>query len=344
MDLTEDDVIRAVTRFRLARVIAAAATLDLASALVSGPAAASDVAIRVGADVHATLLLLRALASEGVFIEEPAGTFGLNEAARVLLPASAGGSREYILGWYGHDAIYRAMGGLAEGTRQGRPAFDVVHGTGFFEWLADHPDELSTYMTAVGGEDPKEFDTLMNVIDLSDAEVVADIGGGGGGFLLCALQRWPHLRGILMDLPAVIDRVGPRLTDGPHGERITCVPVDCVRTVPVGADVYVMTTVLRYFDDQRAAAVLGNVRAALAPTRGRRRLILSEMPVPEGPARAPQAMASLNEFALSGGQDRTRAELTDLLVSAGFESITYSLWKEPYWITEAHPRRHEAGS
>src|SRR5207302_8322548 len=48
------------------------------------------------------LLLLRALASEGVIDEPEPDRFALGEGGSALLPAAAGGFRELILGWAAH--------------------------------------------------------------------------------------------------------------------------------------------------------------------------------------------------------------------------------------------------
>ena len=242
--------------------------------------------------------------------------------------------RELIVGWAGHPAVYRGMERLADGVRDGRPSFELVHGTGFFDWLGTHDDEQRSYQTAVGGEDLAEFVPMLDVVDLSTASVVADVGGGGGGLLCAAVERWPHLQGILVELPPVAAVTEQRLHTAGYDGRIRCVPANCLESVPAGADVYVMTTVLRYFDDTDAAVVLGNVRDALTVATSPRRIVLSEMPVDEGAATSPGAMKSLVEFALSGGHDRTRTELELLLKAAGFTDVRHRPWSGPYVVTE----------
>ena len=330
MPLSAEDVVSLSVAYRTSRAIAAAAQLRVPAALLDGPRNVADIATDVGADPRGLRLLLRALASEGVFAEPEPDVFALDDAARALLPADQGGYAELLDGWWGHPAVYRGLERLADGVRTGHPAFELNHGMPFFDWLQSHDDELASYLHAVGGEQPEEFAGMLDVVDLSTAKVLADVGGGGGGLVRAAMQRWPHLRGMLVDLPAVIERVGPAL----RADGVTCIAADAVHEVPSGADVYVMTTVLRYFDDDRAARVLANVHAALSAGGGGR-LVLSEMPVDEGVAAAPAAMKSLVEFALSGGEDRSSSGLGRLLEKAGFHDVTHRHWDGPYWITEA---------
>lgn len=334
--LTPEDVLLLAGGHRMARAVVAAADIDVASALTEGMRDVTALAAELQCDARGLRLLMRALASEGVFEQvEGSDSFAMNEAARALLPAERGGMREIIVGWGGHPAIYRGMERLADGVRRGQPAFDLVHGTGFFDWLGAHDDEMRSYQTAVGGEDPEEFVPMLDVVDLSAASVVADIGGGSGGLLRAAVDRWPHLRGMLIELPPIAAATERRLKEAGYDDRIDCVPANCVEQVPAGADVYVMTTVLRYFDDADAAVVLDNVRTALASASGQRRIVVSEMPIDEGAAQSPGAMKSLVEYALSGGQDRTRAELQRLLTEAGFVRVQFRPWWGPHVAAEA---------
>ena len=48
-------------------------------------------------------------------------------------------------------------------------------------------------------------------VDFSEAGSVIDVGGGSGTLLLGLMERWPHLRGTLLELPDVIVHAGPIL-------------------------------------------------------------------------------------------------------------------------------------
>lgn len=332
---TDTDVVGAAIAYRLSRAIAAAADLDLASALRDGPVAIEDLAGSLQADVRGLRLLVRALVSEGVFSMPQPDVAALNDAARALLPRADGGQREVFLGWYTHPALYLGLAELAEGIRSGRPAFEVGQGVGFFDWLRARPTESQRYQAAVGGEDPDEFSGMLDLFDLSAHRVIADIGGGGGGLLRAAVKRWPHLRGMLIELPDVAEATAHKLRRAGCADQIQCYAADCVDTVPAGADVYVMTTVLRYFPDDQARLVLSNVHDALAQVPPPRTLLLSEMPADDGAPQSPAAIKSLLEYALTGGEDRSNDELRRLLERTGFTGVQHQHWEGPYWITSA---------
>ena len=330
-----EDVLVAAAGFRLAAAIRAAAALHVGEALADGGATAAEVAARTGADAASTAVLLRALASEGVIAEHEAGTFALGTGGAALLPASRGGFRELIVGWATHPAVYRGLEKLDAGIAAGRPAFEVVHDAGFFAWLAAHPDEEDLYQRAVGGHEPEEFDDVMDDVDFGVYGTVADIGGGGAGFLEAIVRRWPHVRGILVDLPTVAATASARLIAAGLSESISTLAADC-RVDPLpAADCYGFSTVLRYFPDDVALRVLENVAAAAAVGAD---VLLVEMPQPDGVAVAPGAMKSLVEHALSGGRDRTVAELDALLDAAGFDTYDRHVVMDPYWVVRARRR------
>lgn len=330
--LSSDDVLDLVAGFRIARAITAAAELGLAEQLTDGPLAGKDIAERAQTDPMATTLLLRALASRQILNEPEPDVFALNEAGVVLLPQRLGGAKEMVLGWVGSPLTWASLGELAQSVRTGRPGSELAFGRGFFAELCADPQSLDHYQASVGGEDAEEFASLLDIIDLSDATHIADLGGGGGGLVRGAVTKWPHLRGTVIDLPQVVQRTKRLVAADGVQDRISVVAADIAIEIPPGPDCYVMTTVLRYFNDSSASDILSRTRSAL-PTGGR--LILVEMPLPPGTAAAPSALKSLIEYALSGGRDRTLDEITNLLTSAGFVSVHAREWQDPYWVIEA---------
>lgn len=326
-----DEVLDLAAGFRIAQAINAAVELGLAEHLVDGPLPATQVAERAGTNPRGTALLLRALASREILSEPEPDVFALNEAGGALLPQRLGGSKEVILGWIGSPLLYTSLGELAQSVRTGQPASELAFGRGFFAELCADPQSLDRYQASVGGEEIDEFTPLFDLIDLAEVTHIADLGGGGGGLVRGAVKKWPHLRGTVIDLPAVIERTKAIVAADGLQDKVTVEAVDITSTIPTGPDCFVMTTVLRYFDDSRASDILRRIHEALPP---KGRLILVEMPLPPGMAAYPSALKSLVEYALSGGRDRTLDELTNLLGTAGFGSARTHEWEDPYWIIE----------
>ena len=96
--------------------------------------------------------------------------------------------------------------------------------------------------------------------------MVADIGGGQGTLLKTILEHHAHVRGVLFDLPPVVDRAHPELRNGDARRTREIIGGDCRVAIPVAADVYVLKNVLEW-DDESSIATLRNVARARGRVR-----------------------------------------------------------------------------
>jgi hypothetical protein len=90
---------------------------------------------------------------------------------------------------------------------------------------------------------------------------------------------------------------------------------DFFESVPSGADVYLLKSVLHDWDDARDEAILSVCRRAMAPES---RLLVVEMLLGDGPAAAPDAvMTDLIMLAMGSGRERSLDQYRTLLDRAG---------------------------
>ncbi len=75
----------------------------------------------------------------------------------------------------------------------------------------------------------------------------------------------PHLRGVVYDLPWVVDGAAPVLDEAGVGDRASTVGGDFFASVPPGGDVHLLANIIHDWDDERAVRILTNCRAALEP-------------------------------------------------------------------------------
>jgi hypothetical protein len=118
------------------------------------------------------------------------------------------------------------------------------------------------------------------------------------------LDRHPHLRGVLFDLPAVVARA-------PSHDRLSIVGGDAFATIPEGCDVYLFVNVLHDWDDADAVRLLHNV------PRGTRAIVV-EAERRSRPRDGIAARTDLLMLALApGGRERTQPEFERLAARAG---------------------------
>ncbi|MEP6977422.1 MAG: methyltransferase [Thermoleophilia bacterium] len=282
------------------RALAIVADLSVADALAGGPRPVEELAREVGADAGTLHRLLRALASDGVFAEDEPGVFRNTEASDVLRQ-SGWDDFAHLFGGAWLQAIERL-------DATGEPTFPRVFDTDFWSWLADHPEERAAFDRAMEQGKERRIERLAGLEWRGD-ETVVDIGGGNGANLVALLGRHPGLSGIVFDLPETVR------DEEAFGDRLSFVEGDFFESVPPG-DVYVLSTILHDWDDERAAAVLHTIRAAAPPGA---RLVLIESVIQPGNEPDGSKWLDLLMLALFGGRERDEAQWRELLEGADFE-------------------------
>lgn len=286
------------------RALALVADLGVADALAAGPRAVEDLAREVGADPDTLHRVLRALASDGVFAEEEHGVFRNTDVSDVLRRGDGWGDFAHLFGGVWH----RTVGELDAMSPE--PPFPRTFGTDFWSWLADNPDERAAFDRAMVQGSERRVERLA-ALDWRGDELVVDVGGGNGSLLVELLRRHQGLRGIVFDLPET------NRDEAALGDRIEFVSGDFFERVPLG-DVYVLSTILHDWDDERATAILKTIRTA-APA-GARLLVIDSVISPGNEPHGAKWL-DLLMLALLGGRERDGAQWTALLADAGFEPV-----------------------
>jgi hypothetical protein len=292
--------------------IRAVCALGVADHLVDGPLPVTDLAKRCDADPAALLRVLRALAGQGIFTESEPGVFALTPLAQPLRtdhPISLRDAYPFLVGDLHAWALFDYS------VRTGRSSFEHVHGTGYWDYMADHPEDSKRFDGSQAAGTRLELRTLMSVYDSWMALTsVVDVGGGNGTFLAGLLSRFRHLHGTLFDLPHVVANAPAVMAEAGVSDRCTIVGGSVFDEVPPGADAYLMKRFLWSWTDDRAHKVVSRVRAAM---RQDSRLLLHEPVVYPGDSAEVGKLYDLILLAMGGGSARSEEELRVLLGGAG---------------------------
>ncbi|MFI1016244.1 methyltransferase [Streptomyces sp. NPDC020965] len=297
-----------------AAAVRAAARLKVADALGDVPASAEKLAVAVSTEPQPLRRLLRALSCYGVFEERPDGTFGHTEMSRLLREDDPGSLRAIAL-WCTEPWTWAAWPQLDDAVRTGDNVFQELYGKGFFEYLhQDAPDSARVFNQAMTTSSKQSALDVAELLDLTGVASVADIGGGQGHVLASLLEKHPTVRGTLLDLPDVVAKADPRLRDGGElADRVTIVPGDCRRAIPVDADLYIIKNILEW-DDESTRATLGHVVAAARPGA---RVVVIENLVDDTPSMKFTTAMDLLLLLNVGGAKHTRQSMVDRLTRAG---------------------------
>lgn len=296
----------------VAMALSVAAKLRVADALAAGPRSVADLAAETGTHAPSLHRLLRALASVGVFAEEN-GRFNQTPLSEVLR-SDVPGSMRAVADYCGADWSWRSWGHMLECVRTGRTAFDEVFGEQAFEYLAKHPAESAVFNEGMTGFSMQESPVVADAYDFSPFDTIVDVGGGHGHLLCTILARYAKPRGIVFDSPHVVGGATLRIAEASLSDRCRAEGGDFFKAVPAG-DAYVMKHIVHDWDDDKAATILRNCRAAARPGA---KLVLVEMVIPPGNGPSPGKLLDLEMMVVASGKERTEAEYAELLAGCGW--------------------------
>ena len=135
------------------------------------------------------------------------------------------------------------------------------------------PDQQRIFSEGVAAITAGPAHAMAEKYDFARHRKVLDLGGGVGEFLVPILDRYPHLKGTLFELPPVAEVAKDALATSPVGSRIEIVAGDLFEDpLPEGHDALILAHVVHYFDHERNLQLLRRIREGVSP--GARLLIV----------------------------------------------------------------------
>ncbi|MCC6215680.1 MAG: helix-turn-helix domain-containing protein [Polyangiaceae bacterium] len=296
-----------------ADALGALVRLGIADALGAGPMEVDALARRLGLHAGATYRLLRALAREGLLVEQ-GRAFGLSPLTEPLRRDHPHSMANMILELScARNAHLWAR--LSEAVQSGDGVWETFSDGNLWTWLDAHPDEHAAFHGAMRELTREGAPSFARAYDFGRHRTVADLGGGTGHLLGAILAVHPNLRGVLVDAAQVVAGAGPVLAGFGVADRCEVVAGDILDgEIPAGLDVYVAKNIAHGVSDALLAAPMRRWRQAMRPDSV---LVLIDVVVPpDGPYLGFLDLQML--LASQGGRERTEAEFATLLSANGF--------------------------
>jgi O-methyltransferase domain/Dimerisation domain len=300
--------------YQVAQALAVASKLGLPQLLEGGAKDASELARSTGTHAPSLYRLLRALASVGVFTETGPAQFSLTPLGGNLGAGPPGPPPAYAA-LLTERSIWQPWSELLYSVTTGKPAFDRVFGTDFWQYHATHPEAGATFNAALASTAVGRPAALLANYDFSKIRTFVDVGGGHGVMLAGILQAHAAMHGVLVEQPHVLAKAKDVMKSSGVAERCTFLERDIFASIPVGGDAYLLSLVLHTMDDERAKVVLRNCHKAMSRSA---KLLLFETIVPPGNDPDPSKFLDLRMLVLSGGRERTNSEFEALCAAASF--------------------------
>jgi hypothetical protein len=293
------------------------AVLGLADHLAAGPRTTDELARESGAHAPSLARLLQSLCALGLCVRDDKGWVRLTPLGELLLSDIPDSWKPYVL-MVTAPWIQRAWEELPDAVRTGEPMFARVHGVGYWDYLAAHPEDGALFDAAMTWGAPERAEALLTACDLSSIGTIVDVGGGQGRLLAAVLAAVPGLRGVLLDRPDVVAGAEQVLRTAGVADRCTVVGSDFFTSVAPGGDAYVLAQIVHDWPEEEALMILRACHQAMAP--GARLWVIEQVIQPDNVS-TEITLVDLNMLVLFGAQERTVDEYQKLLEMAGFREI-----------------------
>ncbi len=293
-----------------AQALGAVAELGVADLLRDGAKSLDELALATGSNAAALGRILRLLVQAGIFTEDPVNTFTCTALGEQLRSDAVESLRDYTR-ITNNPMILQVLTQLLPSLKSGNSPFPDLFGAGFYDSLPNNPEQAAVFHGAMREISEQDAVAIRKAYDFTSCQTLVDLGGGQGLLLAVLLDAYPDMKGILLDLPEVVEHPEERLQAHMHSGRCQVIAGDLLQAVPPGGDVYMLKRVLTHFPDDAVRTVLTNVRNATAPDS---HLLIAD----PNPASLYGASFDVLMFLLMDGGLRTHQQLGQLLTDSGF--------------------------
>ena len=159
-------------------------------------------------------------------------------------------------------------------------------------------------------------------VDLSRRKKLLDLGGGSGAYSINAVQTYPNLKAVVLDLPPVVVVTREYLAANGVADRVSTLAGDFITAdFPRDVDAVVMASNLPLYDEEVIQRVVQKAHDALLP--GGEMHLVGEMVYDDRSGPLDAAMWGMNEaLSGSGGKAHTIAQCRGYFERAGFTGVS----------------------
>lgn len=317
---------------RVGTIVSVIAKLGIPDHLETGAKSAAELAGFVDAHADSLYRLLRAAASVGITAEGADGKFSQTPMSEVLRSKASPSLRAFAM--MGNiEVMARTWDNLEYSVRTGKPAVEDVFGKPVFEYFQEHREDAAIFNEAMTAISTIDSAPVAEAYSFEGIHSLMDVAGGHGLLLATILQRNPHLKGTLYELPSVLEGAasGPL---APVMDRCALVPGDIFTSIPAGQDAYIMKHIIHDWPDDVCIKILQYCRKGVNPGG---KLLVADSVIQPGNDPSFGKILDIEMLLLPGGRERTEQQFRELFSAAGWRLSRVIHTPSPVSIVEGVP-------
>jgi SAM-dependent methyltransferase len=310
-EVSPEPIMQIAAGFMAAKHLFAASELGVFETLADSPATLDALAARTGLTRRAARISADAMVALGLLERDGEHYRNGPAAAHYLTGRHPGDLRPLLRFW---DRIsYPTWESLATALVSGPPqeVFDL------------DDDQQAIVSAGIEAATTAPAHALIDVVDFSTRRRLLDVGGGTGSWSIATLRRHPHLRGAVVELPAVAELARTRIAEAGLADRLAVVAADAFADdLPGDHDAILVANLVHYRSPADNTTLLRRIRAA-APAGAR--LLLADMWTDRMHTRPVRAALLAGEYAvhMRDGDVYSVAEVRNWLPAAGWRFVEH---------------------
>ncbi|KAL0736823.1 hypothetical protein Bca4012_013033 [Brassica carinata] len=228
------------------------------------------------------------------------------------------------------EVYFKTWMHLKDVILEGKDAFTSAHGKSFFEYTCSNEQFGEMFNGAISEASRLTMKKVLEVYrGFEHVNTLVDVGGGNGTAISLVISKYPHIKGINLDLACVI-------ADAPLYPGVEHDSGDMFVEIPKG-DAMFLKWILHCWNDEDCVKILKNCRRSLSETG---KVIIVDVLKPTQPNI--NDLYSNNAFAkdmvmctfLSGGRERSLPEFQTLAFDSGFRRFQIACCEHSYYVIE----------
>lgn len=316
--------------FWLAKSINVACELNIAEIIGTKTLSVEEIAKQSNSDPNNLYRLLRALAGEGIFKEIKPKHFNNTDLSNALIEGP--GNMKHMILHQMNKQNWELVNSMKHSVQTGKSSALEVLGSYAFDHLEKYPEKNELYNKAMSDSSRMLTAALISAYPLKDVNTLLDLGGGDGSLLFNILLTYPKMKGILFDLPHVVETAPELAKRFGVQSRVSIVAGNFFENIPTNADAYLLKNILHAFDDEQCIRLMTHIYECLPP---KKKILIIETVIEEDNEPAFGNFLDLQMMlGTEKGMERTREQFASILQKSGFKSGRVVKTISPFCVVE----------